>query len=113
MPDRSPSAGWPGRVAVGVTRSDPPEVFLADSDGTLGRLLALRVVAKTDPSLLRGSGLLDAIRSALLEEQWGDALSMWMSATGEVVDAYPDEGSTQGPVMATPSVLRDLANGET
>lgn len=91
MPDRTPSAGWPGRVAVGVVRSDPPEVFLADSDATLSRLLALRLVARTDPAVLADRGLLDAVRGALLDEEWADAVVMWMSATGEIVDAYPDE----------------------
>lgn len=91
MPDRAPSAGWPGRVAVGVVRSDPPEVFLADSDATLSRLLALRLVARTDPSVLAARGVLDAVRDALLEEEWADAVVMWMAATGEIVDAYPDE----------------------
>jgi hypothetical protein len=27
----------------------------------------------------------------LLEERWGDAVFLWMEATGSVVDAYPDE----------------------
>ena len=30
MPDES-RAGWPGRVAVAIVRSDPPQVFLADA----------------------------------------------------------------------------------
>lgn len=91
MPDRSPTGGWPGRVAVGVVRSDPPEVFVADSDATLSRVLALRLVAKTDPAMLDASGHLEVVRDALLEERWGDAVFLWMEATGEIVDAYPDE----------------------
>lgn len=91
MPDRTPSAGWPGRVAVGVVRSDPPEVYLADSDSTLSRLLALRLVARTDASTLEASGRLEEVREALLQERWADAVFSWMEATGEIVDAYPDE----------------------
>jgi hypothetical protein len=83
--------GWPGRVSVAVVRSDPPLVFLAESDAVIGRLLALRLVARERPRELARSGLLEAIRTALLEERWGDAVAMWMRATTEVVDVYPDE----------------------
>ena len=31
---------------------------------------------------------MDAIRTALLEERWADAVVQWMEATGAVVDAY-------------------------
>ncbi|HEX6312988.1 MAG TPA: hypothetical protein VF152_15345, partial [Acidimicrobiia bacterium] len=48
-------------------------------------------VARTRPSELHASGLLDDIRTALLEERWGDAVAAWMRATSEVVDVYPDE----------------------
>ena len=72
-------------------RTDPPEVFIADSDATLSRVLALKLVARTDPAMLEASGRLDAIRDALLGEQWGDAVFEWMEATGEIVDGYPDE----------------------
>ena len=37
------------------------------------------------------SGLLDHVRGALLEERWGDAVELWMRATGQILDAYPDE----------------------
>jgi hypothetical protein len=85
------SLGWPGRIAVAIVRGDPPVVFLARSDSVLGRMVALRVVARTSPDDLQSSGLLAEIRSALLEERWGDAVALWMQATGEIVDAYPDE----------------------
>lgn len=82
--------GWPGRVAVGVLRGEPPQVFLADSDATLGRLLALRLVAATPAADLAASTLQE-LREALLEQRWADAVTIWLAATGEVVDAYPDE----------------------
>jgi hypothetical protein len=83
--------GWPGRVAVGIVRGDPPQVFLADSAGTLGRLLATRVVATSQASALADQNVADEIDQALRGERWADAISLWMEATGEVVDAYPDE----------------------
>lgn len=89
MPDER-SAGWPGRVAVAIVRSDPPQVFLASDAEVLSRLVALKVVARTDPSELTKDAL-DQIRHALLEERWGDALAHWIAATGEAVDGYPDE----------------------
>ncbi|MGH2720497.1 MAG: hypothetical protein ACRDJO_02680 [Actinomycetota bacterium] len=83
--------GWPGRVAVAVVRGDPTQVFLADSDAVLGRLLALRLVGASPAAELEPSGLLGEIRQALLDERWADAVELWMRATGEVVDVYPDE----------------------
>ena len=82
---------WPGRIAVGVVRSDPPQVFLAESDQILGRVLAVELVSRADPSELARKGVLDDVRQALLEERWADAVVGWIQATGEAVDAYPDE----------------------
>lgn len=83
--------GWPGRVSIAVVRGDPPVALLAESDAVMGRLLAMRLVARSHARDLERSGMLDDIRSALLEERWGDAVTMWMQATSEVVDVYPDE----------------------
>ncbi len=84
-------ARWPGRIAVAVRRGDVPEVFLAESEAVLGRLVALRLVARTSPEAVSDPELLIEIRRALLEERWADAVVGWMHATGETVDAYPDE----------------------
>jgi hypothetical protein len=35
--------------------------------------------------------MLGDIRRALLEGRWSDAVFLWMDATGNVIDAYPDE----------------------
>jgi hypothetical protein len=83
--------GWPGRVSIAVVRGDPPVALLAENDAVMGRLLALRLVARSRAADLERSGMLEDIRSALLEERWGDAVTMWMQATAEVVDVYPDE----------------------
>jgi hypothetical protein len=80
---------WPGRVAVGVVRSDPPQIFLASTEAALSRLLAQRLVA---PAICKLSDVVAAeIQDALAEKRWTDAIVAWMQATGEVVDAYPDE----------------------
>ncbi|MGH9031519.1 MAG: hypothetical protein ACRDY4_16285 [Acidimicrobiia bacterium] len=82
---------WPGRVSIAIVRGDPPEALLAESDAVMGRLLALRLVARSRPGDLAPSGLLNDIRDALLDERWGDAVTLWMQATSQVVDVYPDE----------------------
>lgn len=80
---------WPGNVAVAVTRDDQEQVLLAENGDVLSRLVALRWVAQTPPSALGDE--VNAIREALLEERWGDAVYLWIEATGTIVDAYPDE----------------------
>jgi hypothetical protein len=87
----SPPAGWPGRVAVGIVRGEPPTILLAESEPVLGRLLATRLVASAPPEMLSDAGVLDAVRAALLAQQWAECISLWMQATGEVFDGYPDE----------------------
>lgn len=89
MPDSS-QAGWGGRVAVAIVRSDPPTAFLASDAEVLGRVLALRLVAQTSAGELPEKAR-QQIRAALLEERWADAVATWIEATGEIVDAYPDE----------------------
>jgi hypothetical protein len=74
-----------------VTHDDPPRVFIAESEAVLSRLVGLRLVARTRPGDLSNPRDLADIREALLDERWGDALFQWMEATGEIVDAYPDE----------------------
>jgi hypothetical protein len=66
-------------------------VYLANSPDVLSRLLALELVAHSDPDLLEGAGVLERVREALLDERWADAVVLWIQATNEAVDAYPDE----------------------
>jgi hypothetical protein len=77
-------------VAYAVVNDDPPRVFVAEDDAVLSRVLALELVAATPASQLSES-IVARIRSALLEEQWPQAVSLWMEATGVLVDAYPPE----------------------
>ncbi len=85
------SPGWPGRVAVGIVRGEPPTVFLAESESVLGRLVATELVAWEPPEILASAGVLEAIRRALSEQRWADCISLWMDATDQVFDGYPDE----------------------
>ncbi len=89
MPD-NPLSGWPGRVAVAVVRVDPPEVVVASDTEVLGRVLAVKVVARSAAADLPAKTVHE-IRAALLDERWGDAVASWIEATGVVIDAYPDD----------------------
>jgi hypothetical protein len=78
------------RVAYADTHESDPRVFLAEDETILSRVLAVKLVAATSPATL-GQTDLDAIRRALLEERWADAVALWISTTGNYVDAYPSE----------------------
>ena len=73
-----------------MVRSDPPEVLLAEDADVLSRLVALRLVAQTDPADL-DADTLTTVRAALLEARWADAVLAWIDSRGEPVDGYPDE----------------------
>jgi hypothetical protein len=79
------------RIAVAIVKSDTPRVLLADSAETLARVLALQVVAHTPPTEIASVDHLEDIRDALLAEEWGRAVELWLLATDEELDAYPDE----------------------
>ena len=49
-------------------------------------MLALEVVARTDPTLLGSDA--SEIRDALLAERWGDATVAWIRAMGTGIDVY-------------------------
>lgn len=78
----------PRSIACAIVHGDPPEVFTADDLETLNWVLALRVVAST-PAADLPDQLRDALREALLEERWGDAVVAWMGHADAVVDVYP------------------------
>ena len=81
----------PGRVAFAVVHQDPPEVFIAEDEHVLSRLIALRVVAPTRPEDLPSIAAVEELRECLLEERWADAIFSWVEMSGVVIDAYPDE----------------------
>ncbi len=66
-----------------------PEVLIAEDEESLNEVIALDLVASTEPTRL-GHHLAE-IRSALVDGRWAEALVAWMDATGRVVDVYPDE----------------------
>lgn len=94
------------QVAYAVIRGDDPQVFIAENDIVLTRLIALKVIAATEPAALGAQ--LDQIREALLEERWPEALATWMDATGQIVDAYPDEEIWTETDMEEESVAFEL-----
>ena len=76
--------------AYAVVREEDPKVFVAESADVLSRVLALQVVAQLPASTVRSSARLEEMRSALLEERWGDALVAWIAETDTPVDVYDE-----------------------
>lgn len=75
--------------AWAVTREETPQIFLADEEHVISRLLALKLVAAASPTEFTASEL-EQVRDHLLHERWADALVIWMNATGIYVDVYPE-----------------------
>jgi hypothetical protein len=65
-------------------------LIIAANDEVLSRALVTQVIAQEDPRSFEPTEL-DAIRSALLEERWSDAVAIWIETTSASVDVYPDE----------------------
>jgi hypothetical protein len=74
-----------------VLHSDPPQVFLAESDETLSRVLALRLVAQRGPSEFASERTVDGIRAALLAEEWARAVELWLMSSDEELDVWGSE----------------------
>lgn len=84
-------------VACAVVHDDPPMLFLAEDLDVLHRTLALELVAGTDATRVpEAEG--EALREALLDERWGDAVVEWMGRTGIAVDVYTERVATAGDV---------------
>ena len=77
----------PRTVACAVIRDDPPEVLIAEDQETLNWVLALQVIARTPGSELPAD-LRERLRKALRNEQWGEAVVLWIDRHTEV-DVYP------------------------
>ncbi len=75
-------------VACAVVRDDPPTVYAAEDLETLNWVLALKLVASTPAGDLPVD-VRDSLRSALVEERWGDAVESWIRYRDVAVDVYP------------------------
>lgn len=82
-------------VACAVVHDDPPMLFLAEDLDVLHRTLALELVAGREV-VPEADGA--ALREALLDERWGDAVVEWMGRTGISVDVYTERVATAGDV---------------
>ena len=91
-------------VAYAVVRFDPPAVYLAEDIDVLHRVLALELVADTDPALLTTEGA-DELRNTLLEERWADAVVSWMELSGVAVEVVPVENRFFGPTVTVSGLL--------
>lgn len=75
--------------AWAVVKHDTPQIFLAENAQVISRLIALKVVAASDPGVFP-SHLVDTVQDHLLHERWADAVLMWMEATGTLIDVYEE-----------------------
>jgi hypothetical protein len=72
-----------------VVHGDPPDVYIAQDEYVLTRLLAVHVVASTDPGGVPAASL-TRIRTALLEDRWPDAVGEWIEAMNTPIDVHAD-----------------------
>ncbi len=77
----------PQVVACAVVQGATPRVFVADDMETLNWVLALQVVGQTTRSAVP-EDVGDQLRSALLEERWGDAVLRWIEHFDSPIDVY-------------------------
>ena len=78
------------KVAIAILRSDPSEAYIAENAEVLSRVIALQIVARTPPGDIADASALEALREALLQERWGEALALWIQHGGDAVDVYDD-----------------------
>jgi hypothetical protein len=76
-------------IAYAVVHHDPPEVLAAEDLEVLHRVLAIELVARTPAGDL-ASDQAEVLRTALIEERWGDAVVQWIDITGVAVDVHSD-----------------------
>ena len=86
-------------VAVAVVRDTPPAVVVADDLDVLQRALAVRIVARMEPEPIADADR-QALRTALEEERWSDALVAWIRLTGIAIDVYTERVLTDEDLPA-------------
>jgi hypothetical protein len=75
--------------AYAVLHGDPPEVYVAEDVDVLHRVIALEIVAQT-PAAALSEEVANKIRDALLAEEWGTAVELWMTYySRQPLDVYP------------------------
>lgn len=78
----------PDSVACAVLHDSPPQVFVAEDLATLNWILALRLITRT-PGAKVPDSVRDKLRAALVNEQWGEAVELWMRVHPGEIDVYP------------------------
>jgi hypothetical protein len=76
--------------AYAIVRGEEPRIVLAENAAVISRALALTLAAQLPADQISSRARLKRIRSALLEERWGDALVEWIDETGTAVDVYEE-----------------------
>lgn len=77
----------PRSIACAVVHEEPPQVFVAEDIQTLNWVLGLKLIARI-PGREVPEALREPLRAALMDEQWGDAVSIWMQVRPGAVDVY-------------------------
>ncbi len=85
-------------VSYAIVHDDPPSVHIAEDIDVLHRALALDLVGRTKAERF-GSDRED-VRTALLEERWGDAVVAWIQHTDIAIDVYTDRVLTADDLPA-------------
>lgn len=75
--------------AWAVVKHDTPQIFLAENAQVISRLIALKVVAGSNPSTFKPH-LVEAVKEHLLHERWADAVLIWMEANDTLIDVYEE-----------------------
>ena len=79
----------PNSISCAVVRDEPPEVFVADDIDTLNWVLASQCPIARTPGSEIPEDLRRNLRSALVDERWGDAVELWMRVHPGEIDVYP------------------------
>jgi len=100
--------------AYAVRADDPDNPLLADSIETLNKVMALKWIGSWNPAT---GGAATQLREALLDEQWEQAVTLWMSLADEQVSVFPNgleihEGRDYpddefGPRLQTTALFQD------
>jgi len=90
--------------AWAVVKHDTPQIFLAENAQVISRLIALKVVASSDPANFKPHEL-ELVQDHLLHERWAEAVVMWMEATDTLIDVYEE----YVPIWTEDTLRRGLA----